>query len=91
MDTILRLEFEFDGIIITDAMDMASITKQFTSEEAAVRAVMAGTDIVLMPQNYKEAKDGLLKAVEDGLISEERINDSVLRILMVKVKRGMFG
>lgn len=91
MDTILRLEFEFDGIIITDAMDMASITKQFTSEEAAVRAVTAGADIVLMPQDYKQAKDGLLKAVEDGLISEERINDSVLRILMVKVKRGMFG
>jgi beta-N-acetylhexosaminidase len=89
MQSILRTEFSFDGIIITDAMDMAAITSEYTASEAAVAAISAGADIVLMPQNYEEAFEGVLAAVEDGTIPESRINESVQRILEVKVKRGL--
>jgi len=90
MNTILRLEFEFEGIVVTDAMDMTAITNHYTSAEAAVKAISAGADIVLMPQEYEEAYEGVLQAVKDGTISEESIDKSVLRILQVKVKRGLF-
>ncbi len=89
MDSILRTEFSFQGVIITDAMDMAGITSNYSASEAALYAVLAGADIVLMPQNYEEAIGEIKKAVEEGTILEERINASVLRILQVKVKRGL--
>jgi beta-N-acetylhexosaminidase len=91
MQSILRTEFGFDGIIITDAMDMTAITSEYTAAEAAVASISAGADIVLMPQNYEEAINGVLAAVEDGTIPESRINESVQRILQVKVKRGLLS
>lgn len=90
MDNILRTEFSFDGVVITDAMDMTGVTSRYSAVEAARNAIVAGADIVLMPQDYKEAAEGIRKAVEDGTISEERIDKSVLRILKIKVKRGLF-
>ncbi|SFR92267.1 beta-N-acetylhexosaminidase [Anaeromicropila populeti] len=89
MKTILREELGFEGIIITDAMDMKAITEAFTSEEAAVKAIEAGADMVLMPDNFEEAYEGVQKAVEDGKISEKNIDKSVLRILELKIKRGL--
>jgi beta-N-acetylhexosaminidase len=91
MQSILRTEFSFDGIIITDAMDMTAITSEYTASEAAVASISAGADIVLMPQNYEEALNGVLAAIEDGTITESRINESVQRILEVKVKRGLLS
>lgn len=90
MKSILRTEFGFQGIIITDAMDMTAITSHYSSAEAATASILAGADIILMPQDYKEAVEGVREAVADGTISEERIDESVLRILQVKVKRGLF-
>lgn len=90
MKNILRTEFGFDGVIITDAMDMAAITSSYSSAQAAVAAIQAGADIILMPQNYAEAVAGIRQAVEDGTITEKRIDESVLRVLQVKVKRGLF-
>lgn len=90
MKSILRTEFGFEGIIITDAMDMTAITLEYTSAEAAVDSIVAGADIVLMPQDYEEAVAGVHEAVADGTITEEQIDESVLRILQVKVKRGLF-
>ena len=83
---ILRNEMEYQGIIITDALNMSAISEYYSSEQAAVLALKAGCDMILMPENFKQAYTGVLKAVEDGTISEERINDSLKRVYRVKLK-----
>ncbi len=80
----LRNELGYDGVIITDAISMGAISKNYASSEAAILAIEAGNDIVLMPWDYKEAFDGVVNAVKNGRISEKRINESVLRILKLK-------
>ena len=82
----LRNEMGFDGVVISDAMAMQAITDLYSSEEAAVKAIQAGVDIILSPDDYEEAFEGLYKAVKSGIISEDRINESVLRILELKEK-----
>ena len=82
----LRNELGYDGVIITDAMAMGAVADNYTSAEAAVTAVKAGVDIVLMPQNFDEAFNGVMNAVTDGEISMERLDESVLRILKMKAK-----
>lgn len=89
MDTILRDELGFQGIIITDAMDMASITDNYTSAEAAYGAVNGGADIVLMPLDLEMAYNEIISRINDGSISRERLDASVLRILTVKFMRGI--
>jgi len=83
----LRGELGYQNIIITDAMEMGAITQQYTSAEAAVGSIRAGADIVLGPRYFTEAFDAVMAAVSNGTISEERINQSVRRIL--KLKRTM--
>ena len=80
----LRRELGYQNIIITDAMEMGAITQQYTNAEAAVGCIKAGVDIVLGPQVFTEAFDAVVKAVEDGVISEQRIDESVRRILRLK-------
>ncbi len=80
----LRRELGYQNIIITDAMEMGAITQQYTNAEAAVGCVKAGVDIVLGPQVFTEAFDAVVKAVEDGTISQQRIDESVRRILRLK-------
>ena len=80
----LRGELGYRNIIITDAMEMGAITLQYTNAEAAVGTLLAGADIVLGPQNFVGAFDAVIKAVEDGTLTEERINQSVRRILKMK-------
>lgn len=82
---MLRNDLGFDGIVITDAMNMGAITNDYTSAEAAVQAVQAGVDMILMPQNFENAYQGILSAVNSGTISEDRIDESVRRILEVKM------
>lgn len=81
----LRGELGYQNIIITDAMDMGAITQQYTSAEAAVGSIQAGVDIVLCPKNLIEAFEAVVKAVEQGSITEARINESVRRILKLKM------
>lgn len=83
---VLRNELGFEGIIITDALDMGAITAYYSSEEAAVQAILAGVDMLLMPEDFQAAYEGVLAAVEDGTISEERIDESLERIYRVKCK-----
>jgi len=83
----LRGELGYQNIIITDGMEMGAITKQYTSAAAAVGSIQAGVDIVLGPRYFTEAFDAVMAAVNDGTISEERINQSVRRIL--KLRLGM--
>lgn len=82
---LLRTQLGFGGIVITDALDMKAITNSYTPAEAAVNAVAAGCDILLMPEDYYAALEALIAAVESGKISEERINESVKRILDLKL------
>jgi beta-N-acetylhexosaminidase len=80
----LRGELGYRNIIITDAMEMGAITQQYSNAEAAVGTLQAGADIVLGPQHFVEAFDAVVKAVEDGRLSESRIDNSVRRILKLK-------
>ena len=82
---ILRGQMGYDGIVVTDAMNMGAVTEQYTSAQAAVKALQAGADLVLMPEDFLEAYQGVLDAVKDGTLTEQRINESVTRIVKVKV------
>ena len=73
-----------DVLVVTDSLAMGAITEQYTPAEAAVQALNAGCDILLMPNGLTEAFDGVVAAVENGTVSEERLNESVARILRVK-------
>lgn len=81
---ILRDELGFQGVIVTDALNMSAITEYYTTQEAAVMAIRAGADMLLMPDDFNTAYDAVLLAVQDGTISEERINESLERIYRVK-------
>ena len=83
----LRGELGFDGVIITDALAMAAITDRFDSAEAAVRSIEAGADIVLMPLHYQQAFDGVVRAVEEGRLTEERIDASVARVQTLRERK----
>lgn len=82
----LRNELGYDGVIITDAMAMGAVADNYTSADAAVTAVKAGVDIVLMTQNLDEAFNGVMNAVTDGEISMKRLDESVMRILKLKAR-----
>ena len=82
----LRGELGYQNIIITDAMEMGAITQQYNCAEATVGCIKAGVDIVLGPQNFVQAFDAVIAAVNNGTITEERINQSVRRILKLKSK-----
>ena len=86
MTDVLRNELEFQGIIITDALNMSAITEYYTTEEAAVMAIQGGADMLLMPEDFEKAYEAVLAAVQDGQISEERINESLRRIYRVKYR-----
>ena len=81
----LRGELNYRGVIITDALSMGAIRNQYSSSEACVACLKAGIDILLMPYDYTEAFDGVMAAVEAGELSEERIDESVSRILKLKM------
>ncbi len=83
---LLRGQLGFDGIVITDALNMGAITENYSSAEASVKALEAGVDMLLMPKDFKEAYEGVLAAVADGTLSEERINQSIRRIYQVKYR-----
>ena len=86
VSNVLREQLGYQGIVITDAMNMGAITGTYTADQAAVMAVNAGVDMILMPQDYETAYNGLLQAVQDGTITEERIDESVERIVKVKLQ-----
>lgn len=84
---VLRETLEFDGIIITDAMNMGAITDNYENREAAVAALQAGVDMILMPEDFKEAYEAVVSAVKNGELTEERIDESVFRILTLKEEK----
>ena len=76
----LRGELGYEGVIITDSMAMGAISKNYSSGDSSVLAIKAGVDIILCPSNLAESHAAILKAVKNGEISEERIDESVKRI-----------
>ena len=85
---VLRGQMGYNGIVITDAMNMEAVAGFYNSDKAAVLAVTAGVDMILMPADYNTAYTGILNAVNDGTITEERINESVTRIVKAKLAMG---
>lgn len=86
---LLREELGFSGVVITDGLEMQAMTDHYSSGEIAVGAVLAGVDILLCPVDLKEAAEALVQAAEDGTISMERLDESVLRVLRLKESRGL--
>lgn len=87
---LLRRDLGFNGLIVTDAMDMGGIVAHFEAGDAAVRAVRAGADMILMPPNPERAIAAIVEAVQKKEIPESRIDASVERILAAKVRLGLF-
>ena len=81
---ILRKQLSYDGLIITDALNEKAVADYHSSEEAAILALKAGCDMILCPENFEEAYNGVLKAVQDGTISQQRVDDALRRIYRIK-------
>lgn len=90
LNGLLREELGYEGIIISDAFTMDGIAEHFGEDQAVERAVNAGVDIILMPQNSAAAHQTLVNAVKNGTIPMETIHASVERILELKAKYGLF-
>lgn len=80
----LRGELGYDGVVTTDSMAMLAVAEHYSPAEAAVEAIKAGVDIILIPDDYAAAFNGVLEAVQSGEITEARIDESVARILEMK-------
>lgn len=85
----LKKDLGYTGVIITDSFKMGAITDNYATGEAVVKAINAGVDMILMPQSLNDAHDALYEAVQKGEITEERINESVGKILTLKYVKGM--
>lgn len=88
---ILRGQLGYQGIVITDAMNMSAITEYYTADQAAVMAMQAGADMILMPEDFEAAYNGVLEAVRNGTLTEERIDESLRRIFRVKRRDRVEG
>lgn len=86
----LRKDIGYNGVVVTDDMDMGALAKHYTFGDMAVQSILAGSDILLVCHEYEhmqEAYNGLMKAVKDGRISKERLDESVKRILLMKMSK----
>ena len=82
-------ELGFSGLVITDSMSMGAVTKAWSAGEAAVNALNAGCDILLMPEDLPAAFEAVLDVVEEGIFPEEQLDGIVLRILRFKIEAGL--
>jgi beta-N-acetylhexosaminidase len=87
---ILREELGYDGVVVTDALGMEGVRTKYGDERVPVLALLAGVDQLLNPPDLKVAWNAVLNAVKSGEISEARIEESILRILRLKAKLGLF-
>ena len=88
---IVRGEWGYDGIVITDYMDKSCIYQKYTYAEAAVGAIEAGADMILSTKNFAKSYNGILDAVKKGQLTEERIDQSLTRIYKVKFASKVAG
>ena len=89
MTELLRDYMGFQGVIVTDSLRGKGIRKEKNAGDLAVECILAGADMIMLPQNAEDAVQGILKAVQKGTVSEDRINESVERILIMKVGMGL--
>ena len=87
MTGILREELGFGGVVITDSMEMGAATSSVPEGRVAVEALLAGVDVVLMPPSFEAAYQGVLDAVSSGELDSARVDESVRRVLAVKLGR----
>ncbi len=90
MTSVLRDSLGFQGLVVTDALDMGALVSTFGGGEAAVRAFLAGSDLLLMPANPREAIEAMTHAVKSGRISRERLLQSLRKVLTVKERLKLF-
>ena len=81
----LRGELNYQGLVITDSLSMKAITLNYTSADAAVLAILAGNDFILLPEHYEEAFHAIYVAIEKGIITQDRLNQSLERIISYKL------
>ena len=86
---ILREELGFEGVVITDSLNMNAVSRRFGAAFVAVEAVSAGVDVLLMPVSMDDTINALIAAVESGDIPESRIDESVSRIISLKISMGI--
>lgn len=91
MTDVLRGDLGFEGIVISDSFAMGAITQNYSPADAAVRFFQAGGDMLLMPADLRAAYQGVLDAVHAGTLTEERVDESVLRILTAKDEAGLLA
>ena len=84
IQNVLRTDLGFSGVVVTDALNKKAITDYYTPDAAAVAAIQAGADLLLLPENFETAYQGVLTAVNNGELTEERINESLRRIYRIK-------
>ena len=82
---VLRKDLGFKGIVMTDYLNDKTIVKNYSAADAAVQAIQAGADLLLEPDDLEAAYEGVLKAVKKGDITEDRLDESIYRILRVKL------
>lgn len=87
----LKNELGFKGIVLTDALAMEAVNSLYPSDEAAVQALKAGVDILLMPKEFKKAYDGVIAAVKSNNISEDELNEHVIKIINTKLKHNLIS
>jgi beta-N-acetylhexosaminidase len=87
---LLRRQMNFDGVVVTDALDMQGVREMFGDDRVPVEAIKAGADLMLMPPEFDVAYRAVLDAVRSGEISEDRIDQSVYRLLRLKERLGLF-
>ncbi|QBI19549.1 glycoside hydrolase family 3 protein [Egibacter rhizosphaerae] len=91
IDGLLREDLGFDGVVVTDALDMEGITGRGEPAEVALEALEAGVDVLLMPPDLPDVRAGLIDAVETGALDEDRLDASVRRVLIWKAELGLLG
>ncbi len=89
MTDLLRRDLKFNGLIVTDALEMGAVAKGFGVGEVAVRAIAAGADVLLMPPDPEAAIRAVVAAVQQGRLTTKRIEDSVVRVLAAKQSVGL--
>ncbi|WP_127138971.1 glycoside hydrolase family 3 N-terminal domain-containing protein [Flagellimonas oceanensis] len=87
---VLKNQLGFEGLVITDALNMKAVSEFAPEGKVELEAFLAGNDMLLMPENVLKAKETFVQAYNEGLITEERLSESVKKILMAKYKAGLY-
>lgn len=88
---LLRDDVGFEGVVMTDAQEMAAVTARYGSGDAAVRALNAGVDLLLMPADVDAAHSGIVDAVEDGSLDRERLEEAATRVVALLLHQASAG